>query len=82
MLSNNNNDECDDDKNNDNILQDMSGTIESEELDIMLKGLFAMAGMEFDQQVYYPPCQNKFEVHIYVIILISSQQAGSSIFFE
>ena len=29
----------------------MSGTIESEELDIMLKGLFAMAGMEFDQQV-------------------------------
>ena len=29
----------------------MSGTIESEELDIMMKGLFAMAGMEFDQQV-------------------------------
>ena len=29
----------------------MSGTIESEELDIMLKGLFAMAGIEFDQQV-------------------------------
>ena len=33
----------------------MSGTIESEELDIMLKGLFAMAGMEFDQQVQGVP---------------------------
>ena len=33
----------------------MSGTIESEELDIMLKGLFAMAGIEFDQQVQGVP---------------------------
>ena len=39
------------DKNDDKVLQDMSGSIESEELDIMLRGLFAMAGMEFDQQV-------------------------------
>ena len=40
----------------------MSGTIESEELDIMLKGLFAMAGIEFDQQVQGVPKKGTFKL--------------------